>query len=207
MHLPGCFCNQELCSLLQTSFLDTSKACVSCARHSDSHSSSQLVQTPAGGNFWCTLPVLFCLGDINLPSWWWTQSLASLLTHFLSNHLLTEWSGLHAGCSMPEETNGIQSKIKKKKDNPLHHRGRKKGDAGFYGKATFSITVVQTEWHSTGSKLQSIHQYLILSLRLVRRALLSLPPFFPGPIFSSCLWSGARVCISSVFVRVRLVAR
>lgn len=108
MTLPGCFCNQELCSPLQTSFLDTCKACGSCARHSDSRSSSQLVQTPAGGNFWCTLPVLFCLGDRNLPSWWWTQSLASLLTHFLSNHLLTEWSGLYAGCSMPEETNGIQ---------------------------------------------------------------------------------------------------
>lgn len=138
MHLPGCFCNQELCSLLQTSFLDTSKACVSCARHSDSHSSSQLVQTPAGSNFWGTLPVPFCLGDINLPSWWWTQSLASLLTHFLSYHLLTEWSGPHAGCSMPEETNGIQSKTCFKKRTTLcTTEVEKKVMQGFTGKRPF----------------------------------------------------------------------
>lgn len=64
MHLPGCFYNQELCSLLQTSFLDTSKACVSCARHSDSHSSSQSVQTPAGSNFGGILPVPFSASEI-----------------------------------------------------------------------------------------------------------------------------------------------
>lgn len=136
MHLPGCFCNQELCSLLQTSFLDTSNACVSCACHSDSHRSSQLLRTPAGSNFGGILPVPFCLGDINLPSWWWTQSLALLLTHFLSYHLLTEWSGPHAGCSLPEETNGIQSKMKKR-NIPLHHRGGKKVMQGFIGEWPF----------------------------------------------------------------------
>lgn len=81
-------------------------------RHSDSHSTSQLLRTPAGSNFGGILPVLFCLEDINLPSWWWTQSLAPLNTHFLSYHLLTEWSWPRAGCNLPQETNGMQSKMK-----------------------------------------------------------------------------------------------
>lgn len=171
-----------------------------CFLCSDSHSSSQLVRTPAGSNFGGILPVPFCLGDINLPSWWWTQSLAPLLTRFffLSYHLLTEWSGPHAGCSLPEETNRIRSKTKKK-EYPSAPQRYKRGDAGFYGKVTFSITVALTGWHSTGSKLRSMHQYLILSLRLVRRALLSFPRLFPGPIFSRRLWSSARVCTSRVF--------
>lgn len=105
------------------------------------HSPSQLIQTPAGSNFEGTLPAPFCHGDINLLSWWWTQSLASLLTHFLSYHLLAEWSVPHAGRGWPEETNGKPKKWKK--EQPRASERPKKGDAGFYSKVTFSITVAQ----------------------------------------------------------------
>lgn len=106
------------------------------------HSPSQLIQTPAGSNFEGTLPAPFCHGDINLLSWWWTQSLASLLTHFLSYHLLAEWSVPHAGRGLPEETN-VKTKKVKERTTTCIREAEKKGDAGFYSKVTFSITVAQ----------------------------------------------------------------